>query len=333
MSYFLIHNGSADHTSEDRIRGICTLLPEQPEIWSAAPEEDWKYGLAQVGALSRNRPGAARHRVRPGDWFITAHPRATGELRSGVRRVLWGWEPTGPLPRHHAAQLNRFHRIIVTDIRSKQYLRQAGIRQSVRLGPDPSFLVSSKLRPHQEAFQQDTLGLCVSSVTSGFEVRPGLMFQSYCTLIHWVLKNTSWQIALIPYCASSGCSDHPLHAALKSQFPKEDRLFLREDGDCRELRGDLSLCRCCVGTAGVPAAWSCGVPGLCIGASRRVQSLSATLFGSRREGVVRVSSLERPEELTTRFREFLGREDSMRRWLELSVPRYRQWTAQWPWQE
>ena len=333
MSYFLIHNGSADHTSEDRVRGICSLLPEQPEIWSKTLEEDWRYGLAQIGVLSRNRPGAAQHRVRAGDWYITAHPQGAGELRSGVRRVLWGWEPSGPLPQHHAAQLRRFHRIIVTDIRSKQYLRQAGIRQSVRLGPDPSFMVSKKLRPQLELFDRDTLGLCVSSSAASFETRPGLLFQCYCSLIRWVLNNTSWQIALIPYCASSGASDHPLHMALKCQFQKEDRLFLREDGDCRELRGDLSLCRCCVGTAGVPAAWSCGVPGLCIGASRRAQALSATLFGSRRDGVIRVSSLRRQEDLTARFREFLRREDAMRRWLELSVPRYRQWTAQWPWQE
>lgn len=333
MGYFLIHNGSADHTSEDRIRGICALLPEQPEIWSTAPEEDWKYGLAQVGALSRNRPGTARHRARPGDWCITAYPRATDDLRSGVRRVLWGWEPTGPLPRNQTSALARFHRIIVTDIRSKQYLRQAGIRHSVRLGPDPSFLVTKKLRPQGDFFRQETLGLCVSSTAAGLETRPGLLFQNYCGLIRWVLKNTSWQIALIPYCASHNHNDQPLHLALKSQFPKEDRLFLRDDGDCRELRGDLSLCRCCVGTAGVPAAWSCGVPGLCIGASRRVQSLSATLFGSRRDGVIWVSSLAGQEDLTGRFREFLRREDAMRRWLELSVPRYRQWTAQWPWQE
>ena len=331
MGYFLIHNGSADHTSEERIRGICTLLPEQPEIWSNAPEEDWKYGLAQVGALSRARPGN-RHRLRPGDWCITASPSAAHDLRSGVRRVLWGWEPAGPLHPQQSAELARFHRIIVTDIRSKQHLRQAGIRHGVRLGPDPSFLVSKKLGPNTDALRQDTLGLCISSSAAAFEHRPGLLFQSYCALIRWVLKNTHWQIALIPYCSSRSHSDHPLHQALKAQFPKEDRLFLREDGDCRHLRGDLSLCRCCVGTAGIPAAWSCGVPGLCIGASRRMHALSSSLLGSR-DAVIPIRSLTRETDLTARFQDFLCWEDALRSWLELSVPRYRQWAAQWPWQE
>lgn len=333
MGYFLIHNGSADHTSEERIRGISLLLPEPPEIWSTAPEEDWKYGLARVGPLSRNRPGAGRHRIRSGDWCITAHPKAASGLRRGTRRVLWGWEPSGPLPRHQTAQLTGFHRIIVTDPRSRQYLRQAGLGSNVRLGPDPSFLVARSLRTAEKALPADTVGLCVSSVAASFEARPGLLFQNYCALIRWILRNTSWHIALIPYCVSAGRSDLPLHLALKSQFPKEDRLFLREDGDCRALRGDLSMCRCCVGTAGVPAAWSCGVPGLCIGASRRVQALSATLFGSRQEGVIRAGDLAQESDLAVRFQEFLHREDAMRCWLEVSVPRYRQWAAHWPWQE
>ena len=45
MGYFLFHGGSADHASEDRVRGICQLLPEQPEICTEAPEEDCTFKL------------------------------------------------------------------------------------------------------------------------------------------------------------------------------------------------------------------------------------------------------------------------------------------------
>ena len=38
MGYFLMHGGSADHTSEDRIRGICSMLPERPEIFKQYEE-------------------------------------------------------------------------------------------------------------------------------------------------------------------------------------------------------------------------------------------------------------------------------------------------------
>lgn len=331
MGYFLFHGGSADHTGEDRVRGICQLLPEPPEIFSPAPEEDWRYGLAEIAPLTRLRPGYLRRHIRRGDWYLTSQPRFTPELRRGVQRVLWGWEPAGPLSTGQARELKKFYRIIVTDPRSQIVLRQAGVQQNVRLGPDPSFLVRRTLRPVNDRLQRDTVALCVTPAIDRFEPAPGLLFQSYCHLIRWILRNTSWQIALIPYCVKAGASDIPLHTTLKQQFPREDRLFCRDDADCRALRADLSQCRCCIGTAGVIAAWGCGTPGLCIGASSRVQGLSQTLLGTRQDGVIPVSSLRSEKDLTQRFQLFLDREESMRRWLEIAVPRYRHWAAQWTW--
>ena len=331
MGYILFHSGSADHTGEDRVRGICKLLPEPPEIYSAAPEEDWRYGLAEVGPLTRVRPGYLRRHTSSGDHYLTSQPRTAKELRRGVRQVLWGWEPAGPVSPPQARELNKFYRIIVTDPCSQSILRQAGVYRNVHLGPDPSFLVRRNLRPLNDRFRQDTVALCVSPAIDRFESAQGLLFQSYCHLIRWILGNTSWQIALIPYCTKPGSNDLSMHRTIKQQFPREDRLFCREDGDCRVLRGDLSLCRCCIGTAGVTAAWSCGVPGLCLGASRRAQGLSQALLGTRQEGVVRISSLCNEGDLTQRFRTFLSKEETMRRWLEVSVPRYRHWAQQWAW--
>lgn len=331
MGYCLVHGGSADHASEERVRGLCRLLPEQPEIYSSAPEEDWQYGLGALGALTRNRPGLVRRRLGWGDCCIAARPQGAGDLRPGVRRILWGWSPAGPVSRRQARELSRFHQIVAMDSRSAGLLRQAGLGNRVCIGPDPSFLVERQLRRLDGAFRRDTVGLCVSPAAGAFEAGEGLLFYSYCHLIRWILRNTDWQIALIPYCAKKSCNDPALHQALKRQFQEEDRLFCREDGDCRVLRGDLSMCRCCVGTAGVTAAWSCGVPGLCLGAGNRAMGLADTLFGTRQEAVVRVGQLRRESDLTERFLLFLRREDTLRRWQEVSVPRYRHWARQWNW--
>lgn len=331
MGYFLFHGGSADHCSEDRIRGLCQMLPRKPEICTGSPEEDYRYGLASLAALSRDRPGWAARRLRRGDWYVTTRPVCPDGLRMGVRTVLWGWAPVTAPDRRQAKALSRFHRIILTEPRSVELLSRAGVKKNVRLGPEPAFLVERQLRPIGNAFRQDTVGLCISPAAVRFEQMPGLLFHSYCHLVRWILKNTDWQIALIPYCAKNSCNDLLLQTAVKQQFAGEDRLFCRTDGDCRVLRGDLSLCRCCVGTAGVSAAWSCGVPGVCVGASSRVQGLADTLFGSGQESVVRVDSLKREEDLTARFVDFLRKEDALRRWLEVSAPRYRQWAGQWQW--
>ena len=293
MGYYLLHSGSADHSSEDRVRGICQLLPQRPEVYTNALEEDWRYGLATMASLTRNRPGLAGRRIKRGDWCVVGHPQAKGETGRAARTVLWGWTPTGNIGRSLARELGRFHRIVVTEPRSLEMLRHAGLSHNVRLGPEPSFLVKRQLRPLKGAFRRDTLGLCVSPMVSRFEKTPGLLFHSYCHLISWVIKNTDWQIALIPYCVKEGCNDILLHQALRRQFAQEDRLLLRADGDCCVLRGDLSMCRCCIGTAGAIAAWSCGVPGICIGAGSRAQGLADTLFTSRQE-TVDIAALSRP---------------------------------------
>lgn len=333
MGYYLLgHMGSADHGSEDRVRGICRVLPEQPELYTAGLEEDWRYGVGELAGLSRQIPGIEARQIKPGDWCLTVRPTGVDRLRRGIRSVLWGWTPAaGKLSRRSVRELSRYHTVIVHDRENLERLQILGIEKNVRIGPDPAFLVERQLRPLRGAFRRDTVALCVSPAICRFEVQEGLLYRSYCHLIQWVLDNTSWQIALIPYCVKPCCNDETLLRVLDRQFCQTGRVLRRGDGDCRVLRGDLSLCRCCVGTAGTLAAWSCGVPGLCIGASSRAQSLAKTLFGSGRDTVVSVGSLKREDELTRRFRAFLRREEQLRQRLELSAARYRQWAAAWEW--
>lgn len=333
MGYYLLgHGGSGDHSCEDRIRGICRVLPERPELYSGRLEEDWRYGLGAVAGLRRYTPGGPEHQIGPGDWCVTARPEAADKLRRGVRSVLWGWTPRrGSLSRRSMRKLSRFQAVIVPDLESVEILRSAGLENNVRLGPDPAFLVERQIRPLGGAFRQDTVGLCLSPAVCRFEPVEGLLYRSYCHLIRWILDNTPWQIALIPYCVQSACNDELFLTALHRQFDESGRIARREDCDCRGLRGDLSLCRCCVGTGGALAGWSCGVPGMCIGASARALSLARTLFASDREIVVGVGSLKREEELTNRFQAFLKQEDVLRRRLTASVAQYRQWAAEWRW--
>lgn len=334
MGYFLLgHGGSADHGSEDRVRGICRVLPEQPELYSASLEEDWHYGLGEMAGLNRHLPGVPEQRMGPEDWCIMLRPRSSDKLRKGGRSVLWGWTPGAvELNRSMVRRLRRFHSIIVSDRNSMELLSAVGLRQNVHLGPDPAFLVKRQLRPLQGAFRQDTLGLCFSPVVGRFERTQGLLYRSYCHLIQWVLSNTSWQIALIPYCVKSCCNDELLLMALDRQFGQTGRIIFRGDGDCRVLRGDLSMCRCCVGTAGTLAAWSCGVPGLCIGSSVRARNLSRTLFETV-DTVVSAGSLRTETDLTSHFCSFLRKEDALRRRLSRTVAQHRNWAVDWKWQD
>lgn len=330
--YFVGHGGSGDHGSEDRIRGTCKLLPEPPELYSAFPEEDWHYGLGRIAGLYRQTPGAVEERLRPGDVVLTARPGNADKLRRrGARPVLWGWTAAGTITRRTARELSRYEAVVVSDGESLSALHAAGLEKQVRLGPDPSFLVERQLRALGGAFRRDTVGLCLSPAVCRFEGAEGLLYRSYTGLIRYVLENTPFQIALIPYCVKPCCNDCLLLSALERQFGGTGRVLRREDGDCRSLRGDLSLCRCCVGTAGALAAWSCGVPALCLGANARSVGLARELFGSWQEAVVPVGTLGQEGDLGTHFRNFLRREEHHRRSLERAVPLRRQRGADWSW--
>ena len=319
MAYFFYgHGGSGDHGSEDRIRGTCRLLPCRPEVLSLKPGEDWRFGLGRLADLTRLCCAG----IGEGDVCLAFHPDAGQRLRGfGASTMLWCWTG-GKLT---ARQQKGLEAVIVMDGRSMEMLQDQGIR--VILGPDPAFLVERKLRPLDGAFRQDTVGLCISFSAANYEDRSGLLYDSYCRLIHWILEQTRMDVALIPY--SSG--DKPLLQTLHGQFSDSGRVCLRPDGESPALRGDISLCRFVLGCAGAVAAWSCGVPALCVGADPRAMALATELFGSWRSVVQPVAWLKDPGGLTRAFRVLLGKEEQLRRQLETAVPYRRQRSLSWSW--
>ncbi len=324
MGYYLWgHNGSADHADEDWIRGSCRLLSQPPSVISRRPEEELRYGIGHLASLWDRLPEGAA------GWALTRRIDSAELLRkSGLRPVLWGWHGAG-MSRKLRKDLEGFHTLVVSDRQSLSVLRTAGLAKKVRLGPDPSFLVERRLRPLSGAFPQDTIGLCLSAEPHPKEA---LLYQSYQRLIRYIMTQTDCHVALIPYCAQRGREDAILHAALEKRFRGWGRVRRRGDGSCQVLRGDLSLCRCVVGSAGAVAAWSCGVPALCVGATPRFTGLAQELFSNWEDAVVPISSLSDSETLTRRFRKFLRGEERLRKELERAVPLQRQRGLDWKWE-
>lgn len=332
---FYGYRGSGDHGCEDRVRGTCRLLAEQPELYSARPEEDWHYGLGKVAGLCRQTPETLAQGIQPGDLLLADgaglpdRPR-----RQADASILWGWTAREPaMSRRMVRTLGGYDAVVVTDRRSLEVLRRAGLGKKARLGPDLSFLVERQIRPLRGAFRQDTVGLCLSPGCCRYEQEDGLLYRSYCILLRYILEETSLQVALIPYCIRRKSNDLMLLTVLERQFRDSGRVFLRDDGDCRCLRGDISLCRCVVGASGAVAAWSCGVPALCLGTNGRSVGLAGELFGAWQDSVVSIGSLKRERDLADRFRCFLSREDWQRQVLERQVPLRRQRSATWDWEQ
>lgn len=323
MAYYLCgHNGSGNHSNEDRIRGSCRLMAEPPLVVTSNPEEELHYGIARLAGICNVMP-----QLHPDDRCLTHCAESAEHLRKlGGTPVLWGWSGAG-MSRQLARKLASFDTLVVSEQQSVFALQDAGLMKKTRLGPDLSFLVERQLRPLQGNFREDTLGLCLSLPSGQDE----LLYKSYERLLRHIMTQTRFQVALIPYCVHRSRDDTLLHITLEQRFRGWCRVICRPDGTCQELRGDLSLCRLVIGCEGAVAAWSCGVPALCIGATPRATGLAKELFNSWEDAVVPFSALTDTEELTRRFRRFLRREDKLRRQLEVSVPLRRHQALQWQW--
>lgn len=303
MGFFIFgHGGSADHGCEDRIRGICNLLPEKPEICSDRPEEDWHYGLGTLAGLYRRGSVIG---PREGDWRLDL--RLTDrEPEPGVKRIFWG-STVGPLDPKRLRQLSRYDLVAVSEPKSRDRLVGAGLSNVVP-APEPAFLVKRRRRPPAGVFYQDTVGLCLTCPPAAGT----LLCRCYSHLIRSILRETNFHIALIPYSVRPGQNDLVLYQTLAAPHLDTGRIHIRADGNSPLLRGDLARCRCCVGDAGVLAAWSCGVPGLCLCATHRTVGLSQTLFGSAAGAVYPWEQLVRDDQLTQHFHRLLKKEDRQR---------------------
>lgn len=269
---------------------------------SPQPEVDFMYGLGELGGLFQV-PSAQTCR-------IDAKPEDVRTLRRrGVRTVLWSNCPPEPSPAV-LRQLRRYDAVVVTEGRTHRRLLRAGLGDKLYLGPEPAFLVEPVHRP--QPIVPNTVALSLSYPTEASSA----LLESYRGLLRWILRETDCTVALVPYCINAHRNDGVVNRVLAQPFRGSGRVLIREDASSPVLRGDLSRCRCCVGFEGAVAAWSCGVPSLCLQSNSRTLGLSRDLFGSGHEAVWDYRQAENAEALIQRFQTFWSREECHRSQLE-----------------
>lgn len=297
MGFVLRGNrGFGDHAAEDWARGLCKLLPDRPEVVTPDLWGDIRYGAAELGGVFGEAPVGAH-------WYIDAAPMDLGPLRrQGARTVLYGWSP-GKLTGRVLRQLRQYDLVVATEERSHRRLTHAGLGSRLRRGPDPAFLVDPA--PDGPELPGNTVALCLSLPPEASES----LFDCWCRLVSLLLAETDRTVALVPYQVDRHCNDLLLHRALLRQLGQNRRLILCGNGPSPMLRGILSRCRCCIGFEGAVAAWSCGVPALCLSDTDRTCGLAGALFGCSAETV---ADWRQPEALPARVRRFLALEERYR---------------------
>ncbi len=193
--------------------------------------------------------------------------------------------------------------------------------------PDPAFTLSKKELPLPDGFaERNTAGINVSPMIQDNESKAGITMESYRALLQYIIDHTNMQIALIPHVIWEKNDDRkPIHA-LYEEFKATGRVLEIQDGSCKELKGYISRCRLFVGarTHATIAAYSTCVPTLVVGYSVKARGIARDLFGTEKNYVIPVQSLEKPEDLVKGFQWLSDHENDIRKKLQEIMPAYKE---------
>ena len=246
--------------------------------------------------------------------------------KTGTKTILWGATLSEKFMTPDVIEdLNRYSLIHVRESDSLELLKKHSVKTEIILAPDPAFA----LKPEETEWphcSKDIIGINISPfVFNCSENDMGL--KNYISMLNWILKDTDFDIALIPHVVypHTNNDDVLLATKLKSYFIEEPRVFVVEDGyNCCQLKSLISKCRAFVGarTHATIAAYSTGVPTLVVGYSEKSIGIAKDLFGTAEGYVCSVQNMENENQLLNDFKNLLANEKSVRSFLTDRIPEY-----------
>ena len=243
----------------------------------------------------------------------------------GVKTVLWGCsiEPA-LLSGEMQEDLNGYNRIIARESLSFEALRNR-VSAPVSLCPDPAFALKRRETRLPDGFVEgNTVGINVSPLALHHEKTKGAGLENVETLIRLILQKTDMSVALIPHVVRREDDDREPLGALYKRFMATGRVVMAEDRPAEELKDLIARCRFLVAarTHACVAAYSTQVPTLALGYSVKARGIARDIFGSERNYVLPVQSLQRPEDLSDAFFRLLSQETTVREHYAGFMPDY-----------
>lgn len=238
--------------------------------------------------------------------------------------VLWGCSiDEDALTPEVREDLARFD--LITARESLTYALLKEINPNTVQVADPAFLLDTVELPLPETFVPgNTVGINISSLIAEYG-EGSMITENYKALIRYILENTDMHICLIPHVVWEDNDDRLPLKVLYEAFRDSGRVCLVEDHNAMELKGYIARCRFFVGarTHSTIAAYSSCVPTLVTGYSVKARGIALDLFGTDKNYVVPVQTMQSVDELTDAFRWLQENEDEVRNALREVMPEYK----------
>ena len=246
-----------------------------------------------------------------------------------AKTVLWGCsvEPEA-ISGQMSEDLQGYDLIVARESITYDTLKK--INANTVLKPDPAFTMAPAECALPPVFEKSkVIGINLSPLIISSEKNKGITFQNYVKLTEYILKNTSYSVALIPHVVWKTNDDRTILNELKAAFPETDRISLAEDHSAPELKYIISKCDLLIGarTHATIAAYSTCVPTLVIGYSVKAKGIAKDLFGDYNRYVLPVQGLEHEDDLINGFRYIFDNKDNIKGQLQHLMPSYIQSAA------
>lgn len=248
--------------------------------------------------------------------------------REGAKTVLYGCSVEPELLKRPEIleDMKQYNLIVARESITFEALKEAGVKENVHLCPDPAFLLQTEELPLPEGWVEGKmLGLNVSPMIVDNERKAGVTLENYKALIAHILENTDLHIALIPHVVWKGGDDRDTIEMLYKSFAETGRVIKIDDASASQLKGYISRCRMFIGarTHATIAAYSTCIPTLVVGYSVKARGIAKDLFGTDKNYVLPVQTLENKDDLIKAFEWMQNREEDIRSHLQQIMPEYK----------
>lgn len=245
-------------------------------------------------------------------------------IRKGAKTVLWGCsvEP-GMIDKEVAEDLAKYSLITARESISYEALKK--INRNTTFYPDPAFQLDKIELPLPKGFAcENTVGINLSPLIIDCEKNKGITMENYTKLLEYIIDKTDMQIALIPHVVWNNNDDRIPLMELYKRFMHTKRVVLINDCNCMELKGFISKCRMFIGarTHATIAAYSSCIPTLVVGYSVKARGIAQDIFGTYKNYVISVQSLEKADSLTSAFKWLVENEIEIKEHLNRVMPNY-----------
>lgn len=248
----------------------------------------------------------------------------TNLKKKGARLVLWGCsvEPDLVDQKELTQDLRKFDLITARETISYNALKK--INNNTVLVADPAFTLKREDLPLPIGFQENNMiGVNISPLVLSIADSEKVL-RAFDSLIQYILKNTSYGVALIPHVVWKSNDDRQPLEILYKHYKDSKRVIIINDCTCSQLKGYIARCKLFIGarTHATIAAYSTFIPTLVIGYSVKATGIARDIFGTEKNYVLPVREILNERVLIDRFCWILDNADEIKHHLHSVMPQY-----------